>query len=135
VILPALQRGSHVLCDRYNDSTIAYQGVARHLGVPEITALCNYATGGLVPHLTFYLDLSPELGSERIRKMARAQDRFEKEKRSFSQTVREAFLQLAQEAPDRIKILDASQPPMTVVQEALRHLEKYCGSLTVPPAK
>ncbi len=134
VILPALKSGAFVLCDRYNDSTIAYQGSARQLGVSEVTALCDYATGGLTPHLTFYLDLNPELGSERIRKMARAQDRFEKEKGSFSLKVREAFLQLAKESPDRIKVLDASQSPMTVVQEALCHLEKYCGSLTVPPS-
>lgn len=106
VIRPALRRGAVVLTDRYIDSTVAYQGVARGLGVDTIRDLSLWATGGLVPDLTVVLDVDPAIG------LSRAQDanRLEAESQEFHEQVRAAFLQFATAEPDRYTVIDATQP-------------------------
>ena len=122
-VRPALQAGVAVLCDRYNDSSVAYQGYGRGLPVPEVEQLCYLATGGLEPDLTFYLDLSPEQGLSRARRHGEP-DRMEKEEIGFHQRVRMGYLDLAQRHPGRIVVLAAIDPPEQIVEKAWRELER-----------
>ena len=129
VIRPALRQGKVVLCDRFNDSTIAYQGGGRDLGIEYVQKLCSLVSGDVVPDLTFYLDLDPALGFGRIQKQrqaddkARPDDRLEAEKIEFHHRVRAAFRYLAKHNPERIHILDASTSEEAVFKEALRVVE------------
>ena len=104
VIGPALERGAVVLGDRYIDSSLAYQGAARSLGVDEIASLSAWATRGLYPSLTFLLDLPPEVGA---RRRTDAPDRMERESMDFHERVRHEYLRLADAEPERIVVIDA----------------------------
>ena len=104
VVAPALERGAVVLGDRYIDSSLAYQGAARSLGVDEISSLSAWATRGLYPSLTFLLDLPPEVGA---RRRTDAPDRMERESMDFHERVRHEYLRLADAEPDRIVVIDA----------------------------
>lgn len=104
VIAPALERGAVVLGDRYIDSSLAYQGAARSLGVDEIASLSAWATQGLYPSLTFLLDLPPEVGA---RRRTDAPDRMERESMDFHERVRHQYLRLADAEPERIVVIDA----------------------------
>ena len=104
VIAPALERGAVVLGDRYIDSSLAYQGAARSLGVDEIASLSAWATRGLHPSLTFLLDLPPEVG---LHRHTDAPDRMERESMDFHERVRHEYLRLADAEPDRIVVIDA----------------------------
>ena len=104
VIAPALERGAVVLGDRYIDSSLAYQGAARSLGVDEIASLSAWATRGLYPSLTFLLDLPPEVGA---RRRTDAPDRMERESMDFHERVRHQYLRLADAEPERIVVIDA----------------------------
>lgn len=105
VILPAVERGAVVLCDRFIDSSIAYQGYARGLGRDSVENLNRFATNDLTPNITFLLDLPPERG------LARQQDRnrMEEESLQFHTRVREGFLAEAKRYPERFTVLDATQ--------------------------
>ena len=104
VIRLALERGAVVLGDRYIDSSLAYQGAARSLGVDEIASLSAWATQGLYPSLTFLLDLPPEVGA---RRRTDAPDRMERESMDFHERVRHEYLRLADAEPERIVVIDA----------------------------
>lgn len=104
VIGPALERGAVVLGDRYIDSSLAYQGAARSLGVDEIASLSAWATRGLYPSLTFLLDLPPEVGA---RRRTDAPDRMERESMDFHERVRHQYLRLADAESERIVVIDA----------------------------
>ena len=104
VIAPALERGAVVLGDRYIDSSLAYQGAARSLGVDEIASLSAWATQSLYPSLTFLLDLPPEVGA---RRRTDAPDRMERESMDFHERVRHEYLRLADAEPERIVVIDA----------------------------
>lgn len=106
VIRPALLRGAIVLCDRFMDSSIAYQGVARALDRDQIRDLSLWATSGLLPDLTVLLDVEPAQG--RMRRGA-THDRLESEGDIFHSAVRQGFLDLARQAPERYLVLDASR--------------------------
>jgi dTMP kinase len=114
VIRPALREGTIVLCDRFADSTIAYQGFGRGLPVDELRRLNEVATGGLHPHLTILLDVSPEIGLQRVQRPTV----FEGRDLAFHHRVRQGFLWLAAQEPHRIKIVDASQPLEAVIEQA-----------------
>lgn len=116
VIKPALTSGKIVLCDRFNDSTIAYQGAARNLGETKVSEICSFICENLEPDLTFYLDLDPEAGFARIK---RSKDRIEAESLSFHTKIREAFHRQAKLHPHRLKIIDASQSPPKVFADAM----------------
>ncbi|HEX2903422.1 MAG TPA: dTMP kinase [Jatrophihabitans sp.] len=105
---PQLRSGAIVLCDRYVDSSIAYQGAGRTLSTSEVARLSEWATGGLRPDLTVLLDISPELGLARAEKR-RGFDRLEREQHDFHDRVRQGFLRLAQAEPDRYLVLDATR--------------------------
>ncbi len=117
IIKPALQQGKIVLCDRFTDATIAYQGYGRKLDLATIEQLNNYACQGVHPDLTLLLDLPVETGLNRARsrnahnitqKNSIDEDRFEQENFSFHQRVRDAYLQLSGEQADRIQVIDAT---------------------------
>lgn len=108
VIRPALERGCIVLCDRYTDSTLAYQGYGRGLDLTELQTLNQLATGGLKPELTVWLDLDPAAGRARI--LGReALDRLEAEALTFHERIREGYHKLAAAEPERWMRLDANQ--------------------------
>ncbi|MCZ8261367.1 MAG: dTMP kinase [Beijerinckiaceae bacterium] len=108
VIRPALRAGQIVLCDRFTDSTRAYQGEALAEDALEATILLG--TSGLVPDLTLLLDLPPETGLRRARQRGAAEDAFERADLAFHARVRERFLALARREPDRILVVDADRP-------------------------
>lgn len=115
VILPAIREGRIVLCDRFSDSTIAYQGYGRALSLEIIEKLDIFATEGLKPSLTILLDINPEKGLFRAKKRMEENNslkegRIELEGLSFHKRVREGFLRLAEEEPDRIKVIGADLP-------------------------
>ena len=105
VILPALQRGEVVVCDRYIDSSIAYQGIGRDLGVDRIRDLSLWATGGVVPDLTIVLDMDAAVGLTRV---GNELDRLEQEPQGFHDRVRKAFVELALHAPERYRVVSAT---------------------------
>ena len=109
VILPALEAGRAVICDRFVDSSAVYQGIARGLGVDEIYKLNAYATEGVLPQLTIHLDLPASVGIAR-KKDQKDLDRMEQEASSFHEKVAQGYRDLAKLAPDRIRSLDATLP-------------------------
>lgn len=122
LILPQLAQGLFVLCDRFVDSTVAYQHYGRGLDLAVISALNQIATQGLMPRLTFCLDLEVEIGIERARTVSGRADQFEDQKLAFHQRVRDGFIQIAQDNPERCLILDATQSPEQLqvqIQQAL----------------
>lgn len=123
VIKPSLEDGAFVLCDRYNDSTVAYQGGARGFGLEEVDRLCDFATDGLEPSLTLYLDIDPEIGLERIKAATGRKDQIEQETIEFHTKIREAFHAIARKNPERFQIIDASRPREEVFAEALRLID------------
>ena len=123
LIDPALRRGAIVLCDRFFDSTLAYQGYGRGIDLKFLRELCDTATGGLVPDLTFLLDIPVAVSRERVTaRDAGAGDRMEREGTDFYEWVRRGYLDLAQ-ASRRFKVIDATKPPEDVAAEAFRKLE------------
>jgi dTMP kinase len=118
-IEPALARGEWVLCDRFTDASRAYQGGGRGLSMPAIDSLAALAHPGLTPDLTLLLDLPPEVGLARARNRHDNGDRFEDEAVAFFTRVRECYLQLAKREPARFRVLDATQTPATLLEQAL----------------
>ena len=120
VIKPALERGEIVLCDRFTDSTIAYQGFGLGLPLEWLTQLNSIATNGLVPDLTLLLDIDPEMGLKRSQR----ETVFERRSLDFHQRVRWGYLWLAKQEPHRVKLIDASQPLESVLTQAMRLVEE-----------
>lgn len=126
VIKPALARGAIVLCDRFSDSTIAYQGRGQALGLDYVLSCSQLATNGLEPNLTFFLDVTPEVGLERIDKrvIGGPRDLIEQETIAFHERVHAGFLELAKKFPKRIICLDGSLDPNSLFESAYSHLKK-----------
>ncbi len=124
VIGPALEKGEIVLCDRFNDSSVAYQGAARGLGMEKVAEMCAFISQGVQPNLTLYLDLDPEIGLQRAAK-ERAQDRIESETLFFHRKIREAYQEIHKAEPQRFRLLDATLPPKRVFEEAMKWIEPY----------
>lgn len=124
VIKPALARGAVVLCDRFTDATYAYQGGGRGLPEERIALLEKFVQGDLRPDLTLVFDLPVEVGLTRAAARGRL-DRFEQEKRSFFEAVRQTYLQRAQAVADRYKVIDASLP----LAEVQANLDKLLPEL------
>jgi len=112
VILPALARGEVVVADRFIDSSLAYQGVARGLGLEQVLQANELATGGLMPDITLLLELPPELAAAR---RGDTPDRIESESYGFHAAVAEGFAAAAARFPERIRVVDASGPPRAVL--------------------
>lgn len=114
VIRPALERGAAVVCDRYLDSSVAYQGAGRELGVERVLDLNLAATGGLLPDLTFLLELAPDEVATRI---PGEQDRLEREPSAFFALAAAGYRELAERFPERIVVLDATRPREELAEE------------------
>ena len=129
VIRPALEAGQTVLCDRYADSTLAYQGYGRGLDPEHLRRINDMATGGLMPDLTLLLDLPVHCGLERAGLRNReegtvlSEGRFDAESLEFHERVRQGYRSLAAEEPERFAIIDAAQPPEDVVLQCLSAVE------------
>jgi dTMP kinase len=123
VIGPALEGGRTVLCDRFADSTVAYQGYGRGLDLEMIEAVNEAATGGLTPDLTLLLDVPAAEGLRRARALeesaAKVADAIGAESLAFHERVREGFLAVAREDAERVRVIDASRPAEVVLEEAL----------------
>jgi dTMP kinase len=106
VIKPALENGKIVICDRFFDSTIAYQGAARGLGVKEILEMSLWATSGLVPDLTFLITLNVEICEQRMKTQLKKPDRIENEKNEFKEKISRGYLDVAEIFKKRFEIID-----------------------------
>lgn len=127
VILPALQQGIWVICDRFTDATYAYQGGGRGLSVASIGKLEELVQEGLQPDLTLLLDVDVQTGLARLNDRP-ATDRFEREQKDFFEAVRAMYHQRAQQYPQRFCIIDASQSLAAVQQDIIATLTKFCGT-------
>ena len=121
VIRPALTCGRIVLCDRFTDSTLAYQGYGRGLDLESLRTACTIATGGIEPDLVLLLDLPVEAAWTRLHERSRTLDRIEREDDDFHERVRRGFLALAEDSL-RHRVLDATLPPERLAEEALREV-------------
>ncbi|MEY8444985.1 dTMP kinase [Enterococcus ratti] len=126
-VLPALAQGKIVLCDRFVDSSLAYQGAGRKIGVCAIAQLNEFATEGTAPDFTLYLDVDSDTGLRRIAENRQEQiDRLDSEGLEFHQRVRHAYLKLAEENPGRIYKIDARKSFEEVLQTSYRAIvEQY----------
>jgi dTMP kinase len=137
VIRPALQRGSIVLCDRFADSTLAYQGYGRGLDLDRLRLITEFATGGLEPDLTIYLDLDVEEGLRRKRLAGAAGqeswNRLDRQELEFHQRVRRGYLELAATHAERWFVVDASRPADVVQEEIRRRVDALLEERGVLP--
>jgi len=119
-VIPALEEGSIVLSDRFIDSSLAYQGYARGIGIDEIWKINEFAIGGVMPDLTLYFDLDPETGLARINKSTdREINRLDLEQLDFHKRVQEGYYKVMEKFPDRLHKLEASQEVENVFEQAL----------------
>jgi dTMP kinase len=118
-VAPALKQGKIIICDRFIDSSLAYQGHARGLGIEEVLTINQFAIENMMPQLTLYFDLAPEIGLQRInRHSGREVNRLDLETIEFHQKVREGYLLLAERFSSRITRINASRPLEQVFNEA-----------------
>ena len=121
VIRPALERGADVICDRYLDSSLAYQGIARDLGLDRVLELNLHAVRGVLPDRTFLLLVDP---AESARRVGSEGDRIEREDDAFRERVDAAYRQLAEVFPERIQTIDGTRPPREIAEEVLDELRQ-----------
>ena len=126
-VIPALKNNKVVLCDRYIDSSLAYQGHARGIGIEEVKKINEFAINGLYPDLTIYFDA--EVGRERILKNQRSQNRLDKETLTFHQKVIEGYKTLIKTNPERFKVIDATQNIESVVSDTYEIILSYLKNL------
>ena len=122
-IMPALERGAWVLCDRFTDASYAYQGAGRGLGDESISILENYVQGDIRPDLTLIFDLDVKTGFERVASRGEIQDRFESEKLDFFEKIRATYLRRASQHPERYRVIDASKSESEVQMQLLDALK------------
>lgn len=129
VVIPYLDKGYIVLCDRYVDSSLAYQGYARGIGIEEVYQINQFATENLMPDLTLYIDVSPEIGLKRVQKRSDKQDRLDLESMQFHQNVYDGYQILAKKFSDRIKVISGKEELSNVYEnvknEIFSFLELY----------
>ena len=122
---PWLDRGRVVLCDRYADATVAYQGYGRGVDPDLIRELNTRATGGIMPDLTLLFDLDPAEGLKRNRTKGRRLDRFEREALAFHRRVRRGYLEIQRAEPKRVRVIDAAQPQAAVDADVRAIVEEF----------
>jgi len=121
-LLPELENGTIVLCDRYLDSTLAYQGYARGLDKQKILELNAFASQSLMPDLTLIFDIRAD---EAAKRLGEAKDRLESEKTDFHRKVRDGYLELAKQSPQRIKVLNAEEKPEKIHTKTVEIIRQY----------
>lgn len=128
VIAPALRRGAVVLSDRYLDSSTVYQGLARNLAPGPVSTINRFAVGDIMPHLTIVVDVPVEVGQSRIQKRASGlPDRMERQNLAFFAKVRAGYLQLAEQSPDRIVVVDGTLAVDALEQKIWTEVQKRLG--------
>jgi len=127
IIGPALRKGRVVLCDRFSDATLAYQGFGRRLDMNFVRPAVEYAAKGITPDLTLLLELSVRDGLDRVRNRGRG-NRIDREQREFHERVRSGYLRLARKDRKRIKMIEASRDPKTVADEIRRTVDRRLGN-------
>lgn len=128
-VVPALKENKILLCDRFIDSSLAYQGYARELGMEAVLSINEFAINGLMPNLTIYFDLDPQIGLNRINKSKiREINRLDMEKLDFHLKVRKGYLKLAQKFKDRIYVINAEQPIRDVYKEVKKAVYNHIKS-------
>lgn len=132
VIKPSLKEGAIVLCDRFSDSTLAYQGYARGLDVRTLKTLNRFATSGLIPDLTLLFDLPVKSGLARRRRHESSQNRLDRETRQFHDRVRKGFLDLAAHEPHRIQVIDAAEDLDCITANVTTIVNKFLGKVGKP---
>jgi dTMP kinase len=132
LILPAIQEGKVVLCDRFADSTMAYQGYGHQTDLKELAQIIHFATGGLQPDLTLLLDVDIEIGLKRRSSDQESWNRLDAKEKAFHQRVRSGYLEMAHVQPDRWVVVDASQP-LEQVQQTLVQLVLDRLANRIPP--
>ena len=124
-VVPALEEGKVVLCDRFVDSSLAYQGYARGLGVEDIMQINRFAIENWMPDLTIYLQLPPETGLKRIQDNNRTSNRLDAEKLAFHKDVVSGYNELSENYPERIKVVDADREIEDVFKDTYNIIGKY----------
>ncbi len=117
-VIPALEKGTIVVCDRFVDASIAYQGYGLGVSAKKVEHINRFATGGLVPDRTYLLDVPVEEGKKRLQARS-GLDRIEQKGEAYHERVREGFLELAEQNPERIRVVDASRSIEQITQEIL----------------
>ena len=126
-VIPALNQGKVVLCDRFVDSSIAYQGYARGIGTEAVMEINRFAIEDYMPDLTIYLKLDPEVGLSRISSNKRDRNRLDAEQIDFHHDVVSGYNKLSKIYPERIKTVDANQTPEKVTEDALKIINQFLG--------
>lgn len=124
-VMPALEDGQMVICDRFVDSSLAYQGHARGLGMDEVWSINRFAVDGVMPQLTIYMDIDPEIGIARIQSSrGREVNRLDLESLAFHKLVREGFQNLLEQFPERIVRVDAGNAADVVLEEVILTIDR-----------
>lgn len=127
-VLPALEEGRIVLCDRFIDSSLAYQGVGRGIGIDEIYQINEFAINGLMPHLTIYFDLDPKIGLQRVHQAdEREINRLDLEELDFHLKVQSGYYEIIKKEPNRFKVIDASRSIEEVYEATLQAILEKIG--------
>ena len=127
-IMPALEQGKHVLCDRFIDSSLAYQGHARGIGVDEVLSINQFAIGQRLPDITIYFDIAPEKGIARIHaNRSDEMNRLDVEGLAFHQKVYEGYQEAMKRYPNRFRVINADQPLEDVIEEVWGILNPILG--------
>ncbi|MET3197140.1 dTMP kinase [Bacillus sp. OAE603] len=127
-VLPALEEGRIVLCDRFIDSSLAYQGVGRGIGIDEIYQINEFAINGLMPHLTIYFDLDPKIGLQRVHQAdEREINRLDLEELDFHLKVQCGYYEIIKREPNRFKVIDASRTIEEVYEATLQAILEKIG--------
>lgn len=125
-VRPSIDAGKIVICDRFVDSSLAYQGYARGIGIDEVLKINQFAIEGMMPDLTIYLDVNPEVGLSRIHNSkVRQKDRLDLESLAFHERVHEGYEEILKRYPKRIKRIDAEQSIRTVADTAIQTIDAY----------
>lgn len=124
-IKPALEEGIWVICDRFYDSSIAYQGYAQHLSPEILTTIYNFISEGVTPDLTLILDITPEIGLSRAHKRASHEDRFEQMNLQFHHEVRKGFLEIAKKHPERCVVINAEESELRIKDTLLKSIQSH----------
>ncbi|MFQ3800574.1 dTMP kinase [Staphylococcus equorum] len=128
-VIPSLDEGKIVLCDRYIDSSLAYQGYARGIGIEEVKSINEFAINGLYPDRTIYLDVSVEVGRDRIQKNQRNQNRLDQEDVIFHEKVVEGYKKIIHNESKRFIVIDANRSIEKVVNATYESINKYLEKL------
>ena len=128
-VIPSLNEGKIVLCDRYIDSSLAYQGYARGIGLAEVKSINEFAIDGLYPDITIYLDVRVDIGRKRILKNQRVQNRLDQESVNFHEKVVEGYKKIIHNESERFIVIDADRSIEEVVSAAYESISKYLEKL------